>query len=151
LIIIFLLSIKVYAFLSLTTPASVGVAFFVAKKPLTPQPQSKRLVVIMSKSGYMVFQQESPEVAGAFNKLIEAIAKPSALDGKTKQLMYIAMKIVTDDVGAALAHVVFAKKMGASREEIRETVLLTLTVVVLKGVNTALVPLLEAYDKACQK
>jgi alkylhydroperoxidase/carboxymuconolactone decarboxylase family protein YurZ len=104
-------------------------------------------VVIMSKSGYMVFQQESQELAGAFNKLIEAIAKPSALDGKTKQLMYIAMKIVTDDVGAALAHVVFAKKMGASREEIRETVLLTLTVVGLKGVNTALVPLLEAYDK----
>jgi AhpD family alkylhydroperoxidase len=102
----------------------------------------------MSKSGYMTFQQESPEIAGAFNKLIEAIAKPSALDGKTKQLMYIAMKIVTDDVGAAIAHVSFAKKMGASREEIRETVLLTLTVNGLKGVNTALVPLLEAYDKA---
>jgi AhpD family alkylhydroperoxidase len=102
----------------------------------------------MSKSGYMTFQSESPEIAGAFNKLIEAIAKPSALDGKTKQLLYIAMKIVTDDVGAALAHVMFAKKAGASREEIRETVLLTLTVVGLKGVNTALVPLLEAYDKA---
>jgi AhpD family alkylhydroperoxidase len=102
----------------------------------------------MSKSGYMVFQSESPEIAGAFNKLIEAVAKPSALDGKTKQLLYIAMKIVTDDLGAALAHVSFAKKAGASREEIRETVLLTLTVVGLKGVNTALVPLLEAYDKA---
>lgn len=102
----------------------------------------------MSKSGYMTFQSESPEIAGAFNKLIETIAKPSALDGKTKQLLYIAMKIVTDDVGAALAHVMFAKKAGASREEIRETVLLTLTVVGLKGVNTALVPLLEAYDKA---
>ncbi len=96
----------------------------------------------------MTFQQESPEVAGAFNKLIEAIAKPSALDGKTKQLLYIAMKIVTDDIGAALAHVSFAKKMGATREEIRETVLLTLTVNGLKGVNTALVPLLDAYDKA---
>jgi alkylhydroperoxidase/carboxymuconolactone decarboxylase family protein YurZ len=102
----------------------------------------------MSKSGYMTFQSESPEIAGAFNKLIEAIAKPSALDGKTKQLLYIAMKIVTDDVGAALAHVSYAKKTGASKEEIRETVLLTLTVVGLKGVNTALVPLLEAYDKA---
>ncbi|NLF87313.1 carboxymuconolactone decarboxylase family protein [Candidatus Bathyarchaeota archaeon] len=102
----------------------------------------------MSKSGYMVFQSDSPEIAGAFNKLIEAIAKPSALDGKTKQLLYIAMKIVTDDLGAALAHVMFAKKAGASREEIRETVLLTLTVVGLKGVNTALVPLIEAYDKA---
>lgn len=102
----------------------------------------------MSKSGYQIFQEESPEVAAAFNKLIEAVAKPSALDGKTKNLLYIAMKIVTDDVGAALVHVPFAKKLGASREEIRETVLLTLTVVGLKGVNVALAAALEAYDKA---
>ncbi|HTY74706.1 MAG TPA: carboxymuconolactone decarboxylase family protein [Candidatus Nanoarchaeia archaeon] len=102
----------------------------------------------MSKSGYMIFQQESPDVAAAFNMLIETIAKPSALDSKTKQLLYIAMKIVTDDVGAALMHVSFAKKAGASREELRETVLLTLTVVGLKGINTALFAVLEAYDKA---
>ena len=102
----------------------------------------------MSKSGYMIFQQESPDVAAAFNKLIETIAKPSALDTKTKQLLYIAMKIVTDDIGAALMHVSFAKKAGASREELRETVLLTLTVVGLKGINTALSAVLEAYDKA---
>ena len=102
----------------------------------------------MSKSGYMIFQQESPDVAAAFNKLIETIAKPSALDTKTKQLLYIAMKIVTDDVGAALMHVSFAKKAGASREELRETVLLTLTVVGLKGINSALSAVLEAYDKA---
>jgi alkylhydroperoxidase/carboxymuconolactone decarboxylase family protein YurZ len=102
----------------------------------------------MIKSGYQIFQEESPEIAAAFNKLIETIAKPSALDGKTKQLLYIAMKIVTDDLGAALVHVPFAKKLGASREEIRETVLLTLTVVGLKGVNTALAGALEAYDKA---
>jgi alkylhydroperoxidase/carboxymuconolactone decarboxylase family protein YurZ len=102
----------------------------------------------MVKSRYQIFQEESPEVAAAFNKLIETIARPSALDGKTKQLLYIAMKIVTDDLGAAMVHVPFAKKMGASREEIRETVLLTLTVVGLKGVNTALASALEAYDKA---
>jgi alkylhydroperoxidase/carboxymuconolactone decarboxylase family protein YurZ len=57
------------------------------------------------------------------------------------------MKIVTGDQGAALSHVPFAKKLGASREEIRETVLLTLTVVGLKGINTALASALEAYDK----
>jgi alkylhydroperoxidase/carboxymuconolactone decarboxylase family protein YurZ len=58
------------------------------------------------------------------------------------------MKIVTDDIGAALAHVSFAKKLGASREEIRETVLLTITVVGLKGINTTLAAALDAYDKA---
>ena len=101
----------------------------------------------MAKSGYQIFQQESPTVAAAFNNLIMEIAKPSALDAKTKQLLYIGMKIVTDDQGAALAHVSIAKKLGASREEIRETVLLTLTVVGLKGVNTTLSAALETYDK----
>jgi alkylhydroperoxidase/carboxymuconolactone decarboxylase family protein YurZ len=70
----------------------------------------------MDKSGYLIFQQESAEIAAAFNKLIEAIAKPSALDHKTKHLIYIAMKIVTGDQGAALAHVPLMKKPGASRE-----------------------------------
>jgi alkylhydroperoxidase/carboxymuconolactone decarboxylase family protein YurZ len=102
----------------------------------------------MSKSGYQILQEDSPEIAAAFNKLIEIIAKPSAIESKTKQLIYIAMKIVTDDQGAALAHVPFAKKLGATREEIRETVLLTITVVGLKGINTALASLLDAYDKA---
>jgi alkylhydroperoxidase/carboxymuconolactone decarboxylase family protein YurZ len=106
------------------------------------------MVLLMQKSGYQIFQTESPEIAQAFNKLIETIAKPSALDAKTKNLMYIAMKIVTDDQGAALAHVSFAKKLGATREEIRETVLLTLTVVGLKGINTTLASALETYDKA---
>ena len=103
--------------------------------------------VNLDKSGYQIFQEESPEIAAAFNKLIEAVAKPSALDPKTKHLLYIAMKIVTGDQGAALAHVPLAKKLGASREEIRETVLLTITVVGLKGINTTLASALETYDK----
>ncbi len=102
----------------------------------------------MEKSGFQIFQEESSKVAAAFNKLIETLAKPSALDGKTKNLIYIAMKIVTDDVGAALAHVAIAKKLGATKEEIRETILLTITVVGLKGINTTLVKALETYDKA---
>ena len=101
----------------------------------------------MDKSGYQIFQEESPEVAATFNKLIEELAKPSAIDAKTKHLIYIAMKIVTGDEGAALVHVPFAKKLGAGREEIRETVLLTITVIGLKGVNTTLAAALEAFDR----
>ena len=101
----------------------------------------------MDKSGYQIFQEESPEVAGAFNNLIATLARPSALDAKTKNLLYIAMKIVANDEEAALAHVPFAKKLGATREEIRETVLLTLTVIGLKGINTTLARALETYDK----
>jgi alkylhydroperoxidase/carboxymuconolactone decarboxylase family protein YurZ len=106
------------------------------------------LGVYMDKSGYQIFQEQSPEVAAAFNNLVATLAKPSALDAKTKNLLYIAMKIVTSDEGAALAHVTIAKKLGATREEIRETILLTLTVVGLKGINTTLARALETYDKA---
>ena len=101
-----------------------------------------------SRSGFEIFQTESPKIAEAFNKFIETLAAPSALDPKTKHLLYIAMKIVTGDQGAAYFHVPMAKKLGATREEIRETVLMTLTVVGLKGVNTFLAQALEAYDKA---
>jgi alkylhydroperoxidase/carboxymuconolactone decarboxylase family protein YurZ len=102
----------------------------------------------MTKSGYEIFQTESPKIAGAFNRLIEELAAPSALDPKTKHLLYIGMKIVTGDHGAAFVHVPMAKKLGATREEIRETVLLTLTVCGLKGINTSLSSALEAYDRA---
>jgi AhpD family alkylhydroperoxidase len=101
----------------------------------------------MGKSGYQIFQEESPEVAAAFNNLVAKIAQPSALDQKTKQLLYIAMKIVTGDEGAALAHVPFAKKLGATREEIRETVILTVMVVGLKGINSCLASILDTYDR----
>jgi alkylhydroperoxidase/carboxymuconolactone decarboxylase family protein YurZ len=37
--------------------------------------------------------------------------------------------------------------LGATREEIRETILLTLTIVGLKDINTALANILETYDK----
>ena len=39
-----------------------------------------------------LFQQEAPEVAGAFNNLIQALVASRGLDQKTKQLIYIAMK-----------------------------------------------------------
>jgi alkylhydroperoxidase/carboxymuconolactone decarboxylase family protein YurZ len=65
----------------------------------------------MDKSAYQIFQQESPGIASAFNKLIEAVGKPSALDPKTKHLIYIAIKIVTGDQGAALAHVPLGRSL----------------------------------------
>jgi alkylhydroperoxidase/carboxymuconolactone decarboxylase family protein YurZ len=57
------------------------------------------------------------------------------------------MKIVTGDQGAVIAHVPMAKKLGATREEIRETVILTVTVAGLKGINQCLASALETYDK----
>ena len=95
-----------------------------------------------------VFQNEAPVVASAFNGLVEALKNTSGLDAKTKQLVYIGIKSALGDTTAVYFHVPMAKKLGASREEIKDTILITLTVCGLKGVASCLPLALEVYDKA---
>lgn len=94
-----------------------------------------------------IFQNEAPEVAEAFNGLIEALKNTSGLDVKTKQLVYIGIKSAMGDTTAIYFHVQMAKKLGATREEIRDTILITLSVCGLKGVASCLPTALEIYDK----
>lgn len=94
-----------------------------------------------------VFQKEAPEVAKAFDGLIEALKSTSGLDAKTKQLVYIGIKSAMGDNNAVYFHVIMAKKLGATRDEIRDTILITLSVCGLKGVVSCLPTALEAYDK----
>lgn len=94
-----------------------------------------------------VFQSESPEIASAFNGLIEALKNSNGLDAKTKQLVYIGIKSALGDTTAIYYHVPMAKKLGATREEIKDTILITLTVCGLKGVVSCLPTALEMYDK----
>ena len=95
-----------------------------------------------------IFQKEAPEVAKAFDRLIEALKSTNGLDPKTKQLVYIGIKSSMGDTTAIFYHVQMAKKLGASREEIKDTILITLSVCGLKGVATCLPTALEIYDKA---
>ena len=93
-----------------------------------------------------VFRQEAPEVAGAFNGLIQAIAASKGLDQKTKQLIYIAMKASMGDTIAVRAHVPMAKAAGATREEVVDAVLLTLTVSGVRGVVTCLPEVISQFE-----
>lgn len=94
-----------------------------------------------------VFQQEAPEVAKAFDGLIEALKSTTGLDAKTKQLVYIGIKAAMGDSMAVYYHVIMAKKLGATRDEIKDTILITLSVAGLKGVASCLPTALDAYDK----
>jgi alkylhydroperoxidase/carboxymuconolactone decarboxylase family protein YurZ len=94
-----------------------------------------------------IFQKEAPEVASAFNGLIEALKGTSGLDPKTKQLVYIGIKSSMGDTTAIYYHVLMAKNLGATREEIRDTILITLSVCGLKCVASCLPTALEIYDK----
>jgi len=94
-----------------------------------------------------IFQKEAPEVAEAFNGLIEALKNSSGLDAKTKQLIYIGIKSSMGDTTAIYFHVPMAKKLGATRDEIRDTILITLSICGLKGVASCLSTALDIYDK----
>ena len=94
-----------------------------------------------------VFQKEAPEVAKAFDGLIESLKNSSGLDSRTKQLIYIGIKSAMGDSAAVYYHVIMAKRLGATREEIRDTILITLSVCGLKGVASCLPTALDAYDK----
>ena len=92
------------------------------------------------------FQQEAPEVAKAFDGLIDALKSTTGLDAKTKQLVYLGIKSSMGDSTAVFFHVKMAKQLGATRDEIKDTILITLTVCGLKGVSTCLQTALEAFD-----
>lgn len=99
-----------------------------------------------NKNPFEVFKAEAPEVFDGFNALIKSLIETKGLDAKTKQLIYIGMKAAQGDETAVFFHVPMAKQAGASREEIIETILLTLTVCGLKGINTCLVKAIEIYE-----
>ena len=85
-----------------------------------------------------VFQREAPEVAAAFNSLIMSLVASKGLDQKTKQLIYIAMKASMGDEMAVKAHVPMAIQAGATKEEVVDAILMTLTVSGIRGVVTCL-------------
>ncbi|MGV3706374.1 MAG: carboxymuconolactone decarboxylase family protein [Arcticibacter sp.] len=92
--------------------------------------------------------KEAPDVATAFDGLIDALKNTTGLDAKTKQLVYIGIKSSMGDTSAVFFHVQMAKRLGATREEIRDTILITLSVCGLKGVASCLESALEVYEKA---
>jgi alkylhydroperoxidase/carboxymuconolactone decarboxylase family protein YurZ len=95
-----------------------------------------------------VFQREAPEIQQAYAGLIESLVESPGLDGKTKQLVYVGIKSALGDSLAVGYHVPMAKRLGATRDEVKEAVLLTLTTSGLQGVTSCLTVALDAYDSS---
>ena len=94
-----------------------------------------------------LFQKEAPEVASAFNGLITSLVATKGLDTKTKQLIYIAMKAAMGDDTAVRAHIPMAKAAGATREEVIDAILMTLTVSGIRGVVHCLPEAVKQFEK----
>lgn len=101
----------------------------------------------MQQNPMDLFQKEAPEVAAAFNGLIMSLVGRKGLDQKTKQLIYIAMKTAMGDDMAVKAHIPMAKTAGATREEVVDAILMTLTVSGISGVVHCLPEAVKQYEK----
>lgn len=64
----------------------------------------------------------APGQMRAFRGLMEAATAAGALDAKTKELMALSIAIATHCEGCIVYHTRAAHKLGATREEIAETV-----------------------------
>jgi alkylhydroperoxidase/carboxymuconolactone decarboxylase family protein YurZ len=104
------------------------------------------LLRAMTSNPMEVFQKEAPEVAAAFNGLIMSIVASKGIDPKTKQLIYIAMKASMGDIMAVRAHVPMAKAAGATKEEVVDAILMTLTVSGIRGVVTCLPEAVQQFE-----
>ena len=94
-----------------------------------------------------VFQKEAPEVASAFNGLISSLVASKGLDPKTKQLIYIAMKASMGDEMAVKAHVPMAIQLGATKEEVVDAILMTLTISGIRGIVTCLPGAVRQFEQ----
>jgi alkylhydroperoxidase/carboxymuconolactone decarboxylase family protein YurZ len=98
------------------------------------------------KNPMVLLQEEAPKAAQAFYALLESVYSGSGLDEKTGQLIYIGIRASQGDHSAVTAHVPMAKKAGVTRQELKETIVLTLGICGVTGVVHCLAPALDAYD-----
>lgn len=65
-------------------------------------------------------QKESPKQTAAFNQFMMSVEKPGAVDGKTKELINLALGIAAQCEWCIALHVKGALTNGATREEIMD-------------------------------
>lgn len=90
-----------------------------------------------------------PEPMNAFTQLAKAAVQPGALDEKTKELIALAIGVAGHCDGCIGFHVKASIRLGASRQEVAET----LAVAVYMGGGPSLMyaaDALRAYDQFAQ-
>lgn len=95
---------------------------------------------------FEVWGKESPESMKVFMDFAGGVQNTCGLEEKMFQLVYIALQASRGAVGSVAAHTGFAKKAGATREEVRGAILTTLMAVGINGVADCLSVAMAAYD-----
>ncbi|MEN6329198.1 MAG: carboxymuconolactone decarboxylase family protein [Methanobacteriaceae archaeon] len=100
----------------------------------------------MKKNPYEVFQEECPDLADSYNKLVETQRSLEGLDSKTKQLINIAIQTSNSNPLGVKLHAQMARKIGATRDEVKGAVVMNLHLSGLSNVLNCLPAALDGYE-----
>jgi 4-carboxymuconolactone decarboxylase len=96
--------------------------------------------------GFMLFMREGGAASAAFMDMVMKSSESSALNQKTGELAYLSVLAATRMTGGLAFHVKHAKKLGATRDEVKSAVLVGLPAVGLQVID-ALPQALASYDE----
>jgi alkylhydroperoxidase/carboxymuconolactone decarboxylase family protein YurZ len=97
---------------------------------------------------FELWGKESPETLQAFMDFAGTIQGKGGLDEKTFQLVYIGIQAHRGGIGSVTAHAGFAKKAGATKQEVLGAVLVSLMTAGINGVSDCLAAAAQGYDNA---
>ncbi|HET9514897.1 MAG TPA: carboxymuconolactone decarboxylase family protein [Gemmatimonadales bacterium] len=95
---------------------------------------------------FQLFLKESPKHAQAWMNAVRGLSEASALDEKTRTLSYLAVLAALRLESGVPFHVVHAKELGATRDEIISAILVGLPAAGHR-VTQVLPAALRAYDQ----
>lgn len=98
-------------------------------------------------NAFKLFMSDAPKFAQAWGAAIQALARASALDDKTRELAYLAVLASLNRTSGIPFHVASLKGKGATREEVISAILVGLPAAG-HVVTQALPAAIEAYDAA---
>jgi alkylhydroperoxidase/carboxymuconolactone decarboxylase family protein YurZ len=96
---------------------------------------------------FEVFRKEYPKAGKSVESLLEELAKDSVLDPKTRALINIGINTARMFQPGLRYYIPKAIEAGATREEIMDTVIISLVPAGLASIVTALPVVLEELDK----
>ena len=102
----------------------------------------------MAEYTFEHFEEEYPELAKKYVKLIEAQRSLKGLDEKTRQLINVAIQSTNRSALGVRYHARMARKAGATRDEVLSAVVLNLH---LRGVSLVLDMLPAAIEGFSKK
>jgi 4-carboxymuconolactone decarboxylase len=97
--------------------------------------------------GFMAYMKEDGRTGVALLEMVKKASETSALDRKTGELAYLAVLAATRTTGGLAFHIKSAKKLGATRDEVRSALMVGLPAVGLQVID-ALPQALRYYDEA---